>query len=508
MGKRKLGGSSLLGREPDTYILPTTTTPGVAIVSTSVPGVFVGGTMQSSSGADWNAAVGAAGEILNKPTIPPAQVNANWAATSGVEQVLNKPVVAVNSLTVSSTTGGGGPTSRDIVVTDSDGTATTSTLPVPLIPWVPLTGFTPTTTSTSGEMALSRYNVMPTSAVADRVVVTSGTIGTFNDKVQDLPQETTEQTVVTTGTAGEFGVQPYNTMPQSTFAGRVIATSATEGTFELRNDDLILPLPTSYNSNKIARMWNKNGFVVKGDPDDPVTDVTVSAIGANGPTSRDIVVTDSDGTATTSTLPVPLIPWSTTADQVPVTSTTTGEMTLKRYDNLPTSSGTDSLVKTGGAIGTFHLADAFIKLPPATTHNTSHANRWWNNSGFICVGNTGEPIKNVSLNSAGTTLTTLKFDGNQTSYTLLPNVPPLIQHGEIFVGNTTNAGYSIFNVTFANGYTSKPTLIFNAHQGGAARNSIVDVYGTNITTSGFSANLYDSSTTGADVVIHWMAMGS
>ena len=172
------------------------------------------------------------------------------------------------------------------------------------------------------------------------------------------------------------------------------------------------------------------------------------------------------------------------------------------------SSGDDSLVKTGGAVGTFHLADAFIKLPPATTYNSSHANRWWNNSGFICVGNTGEPIKNVSLNSAGTTLTTLKFDGNQTSYTLLPNVPPLIQHGEIFVGNTTNAGYSVFNVTFTTGYTSKPTLIFNAHQGGAARNTITDVYGTNISTTGFTANLYDTNNTGADVVIHWMAMGS
>ena len=68
-------------------------------------------------------------------------------------------------------------------------------------------------------------------------------------------------------TAGTFDVKPYNTMPQSTFAGRVIATSMTQGTFELMNDDLVLPLPLNYNLNKAARMWNKNGFVVKGDPD-------------------------------------------------------------------------------------------------------------------------------------------------------------------------------------------------------------------------------------------------
>lgn len=40
--------------------------------------------------ADWNATTGDA-QILNKPTIPAAQVNSDWNATSGVEQILNKP---------------------------------------------------------------------------------------------------------------------------------------------------------------------------------------------------------------------------------------------------------------------------------------------------------------------------------------------------------------------------------------------------------------------------------
>lgn len=40
--------------------------------------------------ADWDATSGAA-EILNKPTIPDAQVNADWKATSGVQEILNKP---------------------------------------------------------------------------------------------------------------------------------------------------------------------------------------------------------------------------------------------------------------------------------------------------------------------------------------------------------------------------------------------------------------------------------
>ena len=43
--------------------------------------------------ADWNATSGVA-EILNKPTIPAAQVNADWNATSGVAEILNKPTLA------------------------------------------------------------------------------------------------------------------------------------------------------------------------------------------------------------------------------------------------------------------------------------------------------------------------------------------------------------------------------------------------------------------------------
>ena len=40
--------------------------------------------------ADWNATSGDA-QILNKPTIPAAQVNSDWNATSGLAQILNKP---------------------------------------------------------------------------------------------------------------------------------------------------------------------------------------------------------------------------------------------------------------------------------------------------------------------------------------------------------------------------------------------------------------------------------
>ncbi|MCR5194653.1 MAG: hypothetical protein K6B71_04005 [Alphaproteobacteria bacterium] len=43
--------------------------------------------------SDWNATTGM-GVILNKPTIPAAQVNADWDAPSGVAQILNKPTLS------------------------------------------------------------------------------------------------------------------------------------------------------------------------------------------------------------------------------------------------------------------------------------------------------------------------------------------------------------------------------------------------------------------------------
>lgn len=42
--------------------------------------------------ADWDATSGPA-EILNKPTIPAPQVNSDWNANSGVAQILNKPTI-------------------------------------------------------------------------------------------------------------------------------------------------------------------------------------------------------------------------------------------------------------------------------------------------------------------------------------------------------------------------------------------------------------------------------
>ena len=54
--------------------------------------------------ADWNATTGDA-QILNKPTIPAAQVNSDWNATSGVAQILNKPTITTPTLQEVTTAG-------------------------------------------------------------------------------------------------------------------------------------------------------------------------------------------------------------------------------------------------------------------------------------------------------------------------------------------------------------------------------------------------------------------
>ena len=45
------------------------------------------------------ATTGSYNDLLNKPTIPAAQVNSDWNATSGVEQILNKPTLATVATT-------------------------------------------------------------------------------------------------------------------------------------------------------------------------------------------------------------------------------------------------------------------------------------------------------------------------------------------------------------------------------------------------------------------------
>jgi hypothetical protein len=75
---------------------------------------------------NWNATSGN-NQILNKPTIPAAQVNSDWNSTSGLSEILNKPTIPilpatiVEDVTATAPMASTGGTTPDISITQADG---------------------------------------------------------------------------------------------------------------------------------------------------------------------------------------------------------------------------------------------------------------------------------------------------------------------------------------------------------------------------------------------------
>jgi hypothetical protein len=109
--------------------------------------------------SDWNAVSGVA-EILNKPTIPAAQVNSDWNAVSGVAQILNKPTIPT---TLDSLTDVNAPTPSNGQVLSYNGTE-----------WVNTTPATGGTVTSVGLSMPAPAN--PAFSVAGSPVTTSGTL--------------------------------------------------------------------------------------------------------------------------------------------------------------------------------------------------------------------------------------------------------------------------------------------------------------------------------------------
>jgi hypothetical protein len=76
--------------------------------------------------ADWTSSSGN-NQILNKPTIPAAQVNSDWNSTSGLSEILNKPTIPVLPATIVESVSGTAPIASsgganpDISITQADG---------------------------------------------------------------------------------------------------------------------------------------------------------------------------------------------------------------------------------------------------------------------------------------------------------------------------------------------------------------------------------------------------
>lgn len=87
------GGASALSDLTDVDI-PSTVQGGKVLKYDATEDKWVPGDDSGNVQSDWNESDSSSGAfILNKPTIPDAQVNSDWNAASGVAQILNKPTI-------------------------------------------------------------------------------------------------------------------------------------------------------------------------------------------------------------------------------------------------------------------------------------------------------------------------------------------------------------------------------------------------------------------------------
>ena len=239
---------------------------GMNVRTTGTAGTFQGVTPVK---ANWSASSGE-GEILNKPIFPVtgvdsvvtgmnvrttgtagtfqgvAPVKSDWSASSGEGEILNKPVLPVTGV--------------DSVVTGMNvrttGTAGTFQGVAPVkANW----------SASSGEGEILNKPVFPlTSTTAGNVVTTSGVGGTFLEggSLPVLPQTgvggvVSGQALETTATAGEFAAYTKPILPMTvTTADRVLVTTTTGGTFDEKELSSFAGEPNwTLSSQKMTDLW-------------------------------------------------------------------------------------------------------------------------------------------------------------------------------------------------------------------------------------------------------------
>jgi len=154
----------------------------------------------SQVNADWNASNGIA-QILNKPSIPAAQVNSDWNSSAGVSQILNKPALAAvatsgsyNDLTNKPTRSFGNParslntcfqvsSTRDAFVSYSVDIATSLSLTAGQQGTVYLRTYT-NNTCTTGTQEQARFVNGQTGTLTIGLALTQNVTGTLSAMIQ------------------------------------------------------------------------------------------------------------------------------------------------------------------------------------------------------------------------------------------------------------------------------------------------------------------------------------
>jgi hypothetical protein len=182
------------------------------------------------SPVDWNATSGDY-QILNKPTIPAAQVNSDWNAVSGVAQILNKPTIPA-AQDLQGVTTIGNETTNTIIVKNVFGFQVKTAVNQVLVDAKPngagvegeiniysTTGFDPATTykrtgvnnilfptSGTGTFALSVNGVTPNAVTGD-ITISGGGSGTVTSVGLTVPSafNVTGSPITTAGTLAITG---------------------------------------------------------------------------------------------------------------------------------------------------------------------------------------------------------------------------------------------------------------------------------------------------------------
>jgi len=196
--------------------------------------------------SDWNATNGN-NQILNKPTIPDAQVNSDWSSTSGVSEILNKPIIP--TLTSDLTNDSGFITSADVPtatsqLTNDSGFITSADIPTQVnSDW----------NSTSG---LSEILNKP-------ILATVATSGSYND-LSDQPIIPTATSQITNDSGFITSVDvPTLTSELTNDSGFITSADVPTATSQLTNDSGFITsadVPTA-----TSQLTNDSGFITIGD---------------------------------------------------------------------------------------------------------------------------------------------------------------------------------------------------------------------------------------------------
>ena len=185
---------------------------------TKLDGIAAGAEVNVQS--DWNASSGDA-QILNKPTIPAAQVPSDWDATTGATRILNKPTIPGN-------------TEIDARIQLPARTSNTSRWPKNKLPSDTAYGTIPAAqvpsdwSATTGAARILNKPVIPAAQVSSDWNATSGVARILNKPTIPAPRTNAEidARIETTARAGNTGRWAKTKLPSDTAYGTIPAAAS------------------------------------------------------------------------------------------------------------------------------------------------------------------------------------------------------------------------------------------------------------------------------------------